>query len=142
MPDFFLDEAMSFADGKQAQGKPSADSSPPSSDTPAGVFKTIEPLLSSDVVKSVGASYLFILSGDNEGNWFLDLKNGEGSVGVAPDGFTADVTFKMKSNHMVEMFRGKLAPTIAFMTGKMKISGDFGKATKLEKLMSQVKSKL
>ena len=28
---------------------------------------------------------------------------------------------------MVEMFQGKMAPTVAFMTGKMKIASDFRK---------------
>ena len=37
---------------------------------------------------------------------------------------------------MVEMFQGKMAPTVAFMIEKMKIAGDFGKESKLEKLSS------
>ena len=37
---------------------------------------------------------------------------------------------------------GKLAPAAAFMTGKMKLSGDMGKAMKLEKMMGKLKSKL
>ena len=112
------------------------------SNTPAGVFQSIKPLLNEEVVKSVGASYLFILSGENQGNWILDLKTGSGSLGEVSGDTQADVTFTMDSKHMVEMFQGKMAPTVAFMTGKMKIAGDFGKATKLEKLMRQVISKL
>ena len=117
-------------------------SSVPDSNTPAGVFQSIKPLLNEEVVKSVGASYLFILSGENQGNWILDLKTGSGSLGEVSGDTQADVTFTMDSKHMVEMFQGKMAPTVAFMTGKMKIAGDFGKATKLEKLMGQVRSKL
>jgi Putative sterol carrier protein len=37
---------------------------------------------------------------------------------------------------------GKLKPTGAFMTGKLKISGNMQKAMKLEKLMGMLKSKL
>ena len=117
-------------------------SSEPVSNTPTGVFQSIKPLLYEEVVKSVGASYLFILSGESQGNWILDLKTGSGSVGEVPGDTQTDVTFTMDSKHMVEMFQGKMAPTVAFMTGKMKIAGDFEKATKLEKLMGQVRSKL
>ncbi len=124
---------MKFAD------KMAGSEAPPTQESPAAVFRNIKPLINSDIVKSVGASYLFVLSGEGQGNWILDLKNGEGSVGVASDDTEADVTFKMDSEHMVQMFQGQLNPTTAFMTGKMKISGDFGKATKLEKLMGQVK---
>jgi putative sterol carrier protein len=37
---------------------------------------------------------------------------------------------------------GKLKPAGAFMTGKLKISGNLQKAMKLEKLMGMLKSKL
>ena len=69
----------------------------------------------------------------------MDLKNGSGSTGKgeAPSG--ADVTFIMDSTGFVDMFKGKLNPTSAFMTGKMKIKGDLGLAMKLEKLMKKAK---
>ncbi len=137
LPDFFLDEALDFS--SQVDSGPSL---AVSSNTPTGIFRNIKPLLNSDIVQSVGATYLFVLSGDNQGKWVLDLKNGEGSVKEVSEDATTDVTFKMDSKDMVEMFQGKLSPTAAFMAGKMKIGGDFGKATKLEKLMNQVKSKL
>lgn len=37
---------------------------------------------------------------------------------------------------------GKMKATAAFMTGKLKIRGDMGKAMKLEKLMGALQSKL
>lgn len=40
------------------------------------------------------------------------------------------------------MFKGELKATSAFMSGKLKIKGDIGKAMKLEKLMGNVKSKM
>ena len=39
------------------------------------------------------------------------------------------------------IFSGKLKPTTAFMTGKMKIQGDMGKAMKLEKLMGKMQQR-
>ena len=40
------------------------------------------------------------------------------------------------------IFSGKLKPASAFLTGKLKISGNLNKAMKLEKLMGVLKSKL
>ena len=41
----------------------------------------------------------------------------------------------------MKMFAGKTNPTTAFMSGKLKLSGDVTKAMKLEKLMAQVRTK-
>lgn len=48
----------------------------------------------------------------------------------------------MQSDVFNKMITGAIKPTTAFMSGKLKIKGDMGLAMKLEKLMSQVKSKL
>jgi len=48
----------------------------------------------------------------------------------------------MNSKNFFDMFSGKLKAAPAYMTGKLKISGDFQKALKLEKLMKALKSKL
>ena len=46
------------------------------------------------------------------------------------------------SNDFVKMLKGELRASSAFMSGNLKIKGDVGFAMKLEKLMSQLKSKL
>ena len=79
------------------------------------------------------------MSSLNSGNWFLDLKNGEGSVGAAESSeVEADTVMKSTSSDLVAMFTGKLSPTMAFMGGKLKISGNIGAAMKLEKLMAAI----
>ena len=72
----------------------------------------------------------------------MDLKNGSGAVGTGESPTPADVTMTMEGDAFNQMFAGKLNATSAFMTGKLKIAGDLGKAMKLEKLMGQMKSKL
>merc|ERR1711971_243393 len=47
----------------------------------------------------------------------------------------------LKDTDFTKMFSGKLKPTTAFMTGKLKLSGDMGKAMKLEKLMGKMQTK-
>jgi putative sterol carrier protein len=101
---------------------------------------------------------IYLYTGDK---WYLDMKNGNGSVGQGePPSGKAQCTFKMSKSDFQLMFGGKLKPTAAFMGGKLKIqgklysfiilffiiflvSGDLPTALKLEKLLVQmVKSKL
>ncbi len=73
------------------------------------------------------------------GKWYIDLKNGSGAVGSGdPSSGAADVTFTLKDADFVDMFSGKLKPTSAFMSGKLKLSGDMGKAMALEKMMKKM----
>ncbi|XP_037068994.1 hydroxysteroid dehydrogenase-like protein 2 isoform X2 [Pollicipes pollicipes] len=152
LPDFFLDEALDDSvkdtfvqQGGQLKfdgGKEKAEAAAPAGDGKiAKLFGTIEGFLSEEIVQNTNAVYQFEVSGDDAGQWFLDLKNGSGSCGRGPAS-SPDATFKMSSDDFLKMFAGKLKPAAAFMTGKMKLSGDMGKAMKLDKLMGKLKSKL
>lgn len=81
--------------------------------------------------------------GSDAGSWYIDLKNDKGGCGKgeAPGG-APDCTMTCNSDKFVEMFSGKLKPTAAFMSGQLKIKGNMALALKLEKLMSEMKSKL
>ncbi|EDW80878.1 uncharacterized protein Dwil_GK11762 [Drosophila willistoni] len=116
-------------------------SSSPSGSIPE-LFKKIESLLSPEIVSKTQAVFQFNISGDEEGTWFLDLKNGTGSCGSGTPSAAPDATLVMNSKNFFDMFAGKLKPAPAYMSGKLKISGDFQKALKLEKLMKALKSKL
>ncbi|XP_031638024.1 hydroxysteroid dehydrogenase-like protein 2 [Contarinia nasturtii] len=107
-----------------------------------GLFKKIESHLSEELVQKVDAVYHFNVKGDEAGVWFLNLKEGKGSCGKGDGGVTPEATLTMKSNDFFDMFSGKLKATSAFMSGKLKITGDLSKAMKLEKLMGSLKSKL
>ena len=54
--------------------------------------------------------------------------------------FTKKISQKITLNFFPSSL-GKLKPASAFMTGKMKLQGDMGKALKLEKVMGQMKSR-
>ena len=147
MPDFFLDEAEELLKEQTlgGGGDPGADTQATAEvdkNTPEGIFAGIKPLITEDVVNQMRGTFLFELSGSNAGFWLLDLKNSPGSVGPAGKDTQADVTMKMTSENMVAMFTGKLGATTAFMTGKLKISGNMGLAMKLEQLIGKVRSKL
>jgi putative sterol carrier protein len=70
------------------------------------------------------------------------LKTGAGGVGSGAPPAKANCVMKLKSKDFIGMINGTLKPTTAFMTGKLKITGDLSLAMKLEKLLSSLKSKL
>jgi len=149
LPDFFLDdfkESMhqdlvdrQTIDAQKKSDKPVAASSASSGGSGGSiqaVFDKIQGHISEDVVKKTNAVFAFKIT-DDDSEWFLDLKNGAGSCGAGST--AADVTFTVSTDNFGKMFSGKLKPTTAFMTGKLKISGNMGKAMALEKLMSKMK---
>uniref|UniRef100_H3C6B1 Hydroxysteroid dehydrogenase-like protein 2 n=1 Tax=Tetraodon nigroviridis TaxID=99883 RepID=H3C6B1_TETNG len=75
---------------------------------------------------------------EHAGTWFLDLKSGSGSLGPGEPAVRADVVMNMDSSDFTKMFAGKLKPTMAFMSGKLRIKGDMTLAIKLEKLMGRM----
>ncbi|XP_027258801.1 hydroxysteroid dehydrogenase-like protein 2 [Cricetulus griseus] len=105
-------------------------------------FRILKDSLSDDVVKATQAVYQFELSGEDGGTWFLDLKSKGGKVGHGESSERADVVMSMTTDDFVKMFSGKLKPTMAFMSGKLKIKGNMALAIKLEKLMTQMNSRL
>jgi len=150
MPDFFLDEFLEHSGGaeraeeivSQAE-KPAAtkvSSSASSSDPIAAVFSEMSSQLSEELVKKTNAVYSFSLS-DQKTLYYLDLKNGGGACGEGNPAGDIDATLTMTSANFQKMFSGKLKPTTAFMSGRLKISGNMGKAMKLEKLMGQMQSR-
>nr|KAF6331767.1 hydroxysteroid dehydrogenase like 2 [Pipistrellus kuhlii] len=118
----------------------------PPSKPPSGAvketFKIVKASLNEDLVKATQAVYQFELSGEDGGTWFLDLKNKGGNAGYGEPSDQADVVMNMSTDDFVKMFSGKLKPTMAFMSGKLKIKGNMALAIKLEKLMTQMQAKL
>ncbi|KAI5701450.1 hypothetical protein M8J75_009703 [Diaphorina citri] len=107
------------------------------------VFWAIENNLSPELIGKTQAVFQFdIKDGAAEGSWHIDLKTGSGSSGKGKPSSTVDATLTMTEKNFIALFEGKLKPTSAFMTGKLKISGNLQKAMKLEKLMGALKSKL
>uniref|UniRef100_A0A8P4KEG9 Hydroxysteroid dehydrogenase-like protein 2 n=1 Tax=Dicentrarchus labrax TaxID=13489 RepID=A0A8P4KEG9_DICLA len=156
LPDFFLDDApetLVKKDGGTRQitcfffstllgATPAFKPPPPSSGPIESTFDAIRGVINEDVVKTTQGIYQFDLSGDHKGVWFLDLKSGAGSAGPGQP-VKADVIMAMDSSDFSKMFAGELKPTMAFMSGKLRIKGDMTLALKLEKLMTRMsKAKL
>lgn len=74
----------------------------------------------------------------------FDLK-GEGVIRIEGDRVTnedlpADCTISLSKADFEAMAQGKLDPTMAFMTGRLKINGDMGVAMKLQPLLARSRS--
>lgn len=108
----------------------------------AQLFRMIEGSLSEKLVEKTQAMYHFKVTGNEAGDWFLDLRTGKGVCGQGEGQGKADATLTMDSKNFFAMFTGKMKPTTAYMMGKLKISGNLQKAMKLEKLMGSLKSKM
>jgi len=146
MPDFFLDEFLEVQGGAERSetivgmaNKPAA-APKPSGDPIQAVFAQIGGLLNEDLIKKTNAVFTFTLS-DKNTHYFLDMKNSPGSCGEGKPASDADATLTLTSNNFQKMFAGQLKPTAAFMSGRLKISGNMGKAMKLEKLMGQMQKR-
>ncbi|XP_072260607.1 hydroxysteroid dehydrogenase-like protein 2 [Pyxicephalus adspersus] len=110
LPDFFLDENPDVVTKKLEElgGKETtSNAQSPVEDT----FKTIGKLVNEDAVKSVKGIYQFILSGSDQGTWYLDLKNDKGAIGKGEPSTKADVVMSMDSEDFVKMFTGWLKLT-------------------------------
>lgn len=102
-------------------------------------MEKMKSVINADLVGQIGGVYHFVLSGDEAGEWVVDLKSGDGGLSQSSTD-DADVTMKLDSNDFVKMLQGELNATQAFMSGKLTIEGNMGLAMKLEKIMKSMKA--
>ena len=105
--------------------------------TPADVFTEINTGLQANPSKTanMNAVYQFDLAGDDGGQYHIILKDGTAEAGSgAPE--NPNITISMAATDFVALREGKLDPTMAFMSGKIKIKGDMGLAMKLQTVLT------
>ena len=105
--------------------------------TPADVFTEINTGLQANPSKTanMNAVYQFDLGGDDGGQYHIILKDGTAEAGAgAPE--NPNITISMAATDFVALREGKLDPTMAFMSGKIKIKGDMGLAMKLQTVLT------
>ena len=95
-------------------------------------FESLEARADTSRIDGIDHSYLFNVEG--EGQWLVEVRNG--SVRVSEGPAKADVTITVGSDMFDRLASGKQNPVTAYMTGKLKVSGDTGAALKLQKLFS------
>jgi putative sterol carrier protein len=104
--------------------------------TPKDIFAEMPKQLDANAAKGMNSTIQFNLSGDNGGQWYVTIKDGKAEVheGTAP---SANMTMSMSAQDYVDMTTGKLNGQMAFMSGKLKISGDMGLAMKMQTLFKR-----
>ena len=91
-------------------------------------FETLEARADPDKIRGIDNTYLFEVAG--EGEWVVAIMNGE--VHVSEGAAKADVTISVSSEVFDKIADGTQSPTLAYMTGKIKIRGDTAAALKLQ----------
>ena len=102
------------------------------------VFASIQDRVANDQAKAKAVNAIFVYKITDNGKvakeWTLDLKSGKVYEG-APQGVKADTTIQVADADMVEIALGKLNPQVAFMKGKLKITGNIMLTQKLVPLL-------
>ena len=85
-------------------------------------------------MKGVSAVYQFDLSGDNGGEFHVNVDDGKANVAEGAHD-SPNITISMAADDFDDMLEGKLNATSAFMAGKLKVKGDMSLAMKLQSLL-------
>jgi len=87
-----------------------------------------------EVAQKIKASYQFDLTGDEGGQWAVDLTK-EADYVVPGKIENPNVTITMAAKDFVDLVEGRLNGQMAFMTGKLKLKGDMSLALKLQQIL-------
>jgi putative sterol carrier protein len=84
-------------------------------------------------LRGIHHSYFFDIAG--EGRWLVTVDDGKVTVEESPASEAADVSFKLTGETFTKLAEKQQNPMIAYMTGKLKVSGDVKVAMELQNLL-------
>jgi putative sterol carrier protein len=101
-------------------------------------FETLTERFVPDAAKGVTATYQFEIGGEGGGTYTVKVENG---VMQVTEGATESpsTTIKMQAVDYIEMVNGKLSGTMAFMKGKLKVTGNVMLAQKMQAFLPPAK---
>jgi len=101
--------------------------------TIAEIFEQMPSAMNSSAAAGMNKTFQWHITGDEAGKWAFKVANGAGEV--IPGGVEKpDITFTVSDKDWIAITEGKLDAMNAFMTGKLKVSGDMMLAMKLQQL--------
>lgn len=102
----------------------------------AQIFEQMKAKAESNSAKlsTLNAPYQFNLTGEDGGTFHAVFESGTMDIGPGPAA-APGCTVTMSAGDFADLVAGKLNPTMAFMSGKLKISGDMGLAMKLQSIL-------
>ena len=89
-----------------------------------------------DKAKEIGATFLFKISGDDGGTWYLDLKENVGVSAGDAEGLAPDCTLELTDEDWKTMSENPGAAMQLYFQGKLKVSGNAMLATKLQQILA------
>ena len=104
-----------------------------SSTTPAEIFATLPSQIDSSKTVGIDANFQFELEGQHGGVWVAKVSGGGCSVSSGPVE-KPNVTIKMTDKDFVALATGELQAVTAFISGKIRVYGDYNLATRLQAL--------
>ncbi len=81
--------------------------------------------------RKIDATYKFVVAGNQGGTWVFQCRD---PLKVTEEDSDADCVLNMEEADFVALGNGKLNPQIAFLMGKIKLSGDLELALRLHRL--------
>ena len=99
---------------------------------PAQFFASLPDRVDAERIADVDHSYLFDIA--DKGRWLVDVHDGTVTVTEDPEG-TADVEFKMSAETFERIQARKLNPMTAYITRKIKVTGDISAAMALQSIL-------
>ena len=96
-------------------------------------FNLMHKSFSAEVAGNLQASYLFDISGAKGGKWTLEIKEGKCNLKTGTC-TNPTVTISISDQDWIAINQGKLNSQMAFMMGKLRVSGDMGLAMKLQSM--------
>lgn len=98
--------------------------------TTAELFTSLPERFDATAAEGLNKTLQWNITGDDPGVWAFQIANGVGTV--IPGGVEKpDATFTTNSKVWLAIAEGKMDSTKAFMTGKLKVSGDLTLAIKV-----------
>ncbi len=98
--------------------------------TPQEVFEGMRGSFQAAKAKGVHARYQWDLSGPNGGEWWIEVNDGTYKMGKGQIDHP-NVTFRASDKDWVAICHDQLSGTWAYLTGRLKVSGDQNVARKL-----------
>jgi putative sterol carrier protein len=103
--------------------------------TPAALLADLVKRFRPEAAEGLNATYQLHLTGDDGDYWHLTIANQECSLGSGP-ATDADVAISMNMEDWSQLVAGRLDPVSAFLSGRVRVSGDFSLATRLAALFA------
>jgi len=94
------------------------------------LFEEMEGKFKADKAAGMNATFQFNITGDDGGTWHAVISDGQAKMDKG-EADSPNVTITSASDDWKKIVSGSMNPQMAFMTGKLKVQGDLGLATKL-----------